>query len=172
MSDITNDLHSQIDNNEKSALTHTPMAKAKLLILIIGIAVIGIIVVVIGVRTKVRILRNPPINKISHQCDDKGLRQADLLSLATEGTEHASVHAVVNLGCDPDKQFDLNNSVFLAVGNIKKDNVQLKWTSPDTLTITYTSDLKVIHKLDKVEFDDATLNVNVKFVVDQVLTKL
>jgi len=55
--------------------------------------------------------------------------------------------------------------VFLALGDVKKENVQLNWTSPDTLTITYGPDLRVVHKLDKVDFGDPALHVNVKFVV-------
>jgi hypothetical protein len=143
------------------------MAKSKLLLIFIGIAVIGIILVVVGVRTNVRVFRNPPINKISHQCDDKGLRQAELIWFDSGGPERSSIQAVVNLGCDPEKKFDLKNSVFLAIGDVRKEDVQIKWTTFDTLTIKTAPNLMILQKLEKVEFEDATLNVNVKFVVDQ-----
>jgi hypothetical protein len=45
--------------------------------------------------------------------------------------------------------------------------VQIKWTTFDTLTIKTAPNLMILQKLEKVEFEDATLNVNVKFVVDQ-----
>ena len=139
------------------------MITSRRLLIVVGIVVLGTILVVVGVRTKIVIRNKPSLKTIDHKCDPGGLKQADLVRFDINDSTTSFLRVLVNSGCDENEHTDLEKSIFVVVGNVKDDDVQIAWTAPDSLTIEYMSGLKIIQQREHVLFDDNELNVHVRY---------
>ena len=139
------------------------MITSRRVLIVIGILTLGTIMVVVGVRTKIVIRNKPLLKAIDHKCDPGGMKQADLVRFDINDSTTSFLRVLVNSGCDENEHTDLEKSIFVVIGNLKDDDVQIAWTAPDTLSIAYASGLKIIQQRENVVLDDTNLKVHVVY---------
>ena len=131
------------------------------------ILIVGLIGYVVFL-SNFEIFEKPVKTVISTVCDYEGLRQAEVYRFDGNAVTSASIHVSVHPHCDdlakqPDEKviFTVDN------GSLADNDVRIDWVTFDTLSIEYKKGLRIFAQLDKVEYPDSTLNIQVKYKVVQ-----
>lgn len=127
-----------------------------------GVLAIGIILVAIAMSS-FNLFTAPDQRQISTECDYEGIRQAAIYQVDGNAVTNESIHVSINMGCEGSNYDKEGRIIFSADNTTGKGDILLKWLSFNTLSINYWKGLRVINHLDKVEFQDTTLNVQVKY---------
>lgn len=109
------------------------------------------------------IFETPDIKVLSQKCDHEGLRHALIKRVEGNAVTNASLQVFVRQGCNVNERSDKGTSIFVIDGNVDDDDIKIAWVTFDTLSIEYAARLRVIRQLDKVEYNDSTLNVYVRY---------
>lgn len=111
------------------------------------------------------IFEAPDIKVIGQTCDHEGVRQALITRVEGNAVTNASLQVFVRQGCNVNERSDNDARIFVVDGNVDDDDIRIAWTTFDTLSIEYPARLRVIRQLDKLEYNDSTLNVYVMYSV-------
>ena len=101
----------------------------------------------------------PTKEVIKSECDHEGLRKATVFTLTGNATTNPSIHISSELGCNEINEQKKSKVLFTADhGRINGNEIDIKWTSLDTLTIFYNSNIRVFKKESLMKFQDSTMN--------------
>lgn len=130
------------------------------------ILIVGLIGYVVF-QNNFEIFEKPVKTIISAECDYEGLRQAEVYRFDGNAVTSASIHVSVHLNCDDPKQPD--DKIIFTVDNVSlaDNDARIDWVTFDTLSIEYKNGLRIFTQLDKIEYPDSTLNLQVKYKVVQ-----
>jgi hypothetical protein len=109
------------------------------------------------------IFSTPDKKILTYKCDYEGLRQTETYRLEGNATTNPSINVSVHLDCSAQGRKD-EKIIFTADNNSVDDkDVSITWLTFDTLTIEYKKGLRIFTQLDRVIYQDSTLNVYVNY---------
>lgn len=126
------------------------------------VALVGVIGYVVLLNT-FDIFDTPTKKVLSSICDHEGLRRAEVFKLDGNAVTNPSIQVSVYLDCDKyGSGNEVGKLVFAADDGLIRDNdVIIKWSTFDTLTIEYKGGIRIFTQLHNVNFPDSTLNIHV-----------
>ena len=102
---------------------------------------------------------------IKTECDYEGLRQATIFTLTGNATTNPSIHISMELGCDKNDEQKISNVLFTADnGRINGNEVDIRWTTLDTLTVFFDSNIRIFKKESLMKFGDSTMNFAINYI--------
>jgi hypothetical protein len=132
--------------------------------------IVGGIVLLLGIlgfmifMNSFEIFEEPKKEIVRTECDYEGLRQATVFKFVGNTTANPSLDVSANLGCDGYNDEVTDSILFTAdASSLHGDEVEIKWTSFDTLRIIYSADLRVFKETGKMTFEDSTLNFVIEY---------
>ena len=101
---------------------------------------------------------------IKTECDHEGLRQTTIFTLTGNATTNPSIHISTKIGCDKNDEQKNSNVLFTADnGRINGNEVDIKWTTLDTLTVFFDSNIRILKKESLMKFGDSTMNFAINY---------
>lgn len=132
--------------------------------------VVSCFVIILGIigfmmfLNRFEIFEEPKKEIVRTECDYEGLRQATVFTLAGNTTTNPSLNVSAKLGCEGYNDVAADSILFTAdASTLFGDEIEVKWTSFDTLRIVYDADLRVFKQAEAMTFKDSTLNFVVEY---------
>lgn len=95
-------------------------------------------------------------------CDYEGLRQATTFEYGGNTVTIPAIKVSIDLGCS-DNPDDTKRKIVFSAEHTGGTTVETKWKSFDTLVITYSDKLEPITQIDRVTYNDSTLNLIIEY---------
>jgi len=131
--------------------------KYRNILVILSISILGLTIGLIVFTVNFNIFDEPVQNIIRTECDHMGIKQASVFTLTGNATLNPSIHVSTELGCNDYNEHKNSKIIFTADnGRIEGDEVDIKWTSFDTLTVVYNSNLRIFEQQTSMNFQDST----------------